>query len=156
AAPPGSGASRSRGGRAPRRLSPASSPVRHMTDPAIRVSSGWLALREQADAAARAPDLVEALSRALPATGHRVIHDLGCRTGSVGRWLAPMRDGPQRWVLHDRDGDLLNVAAANPPGPAANGADVTVETKPSDITRLRVGDLVDASLITASALLDLL
>jgi len=127
-----------------------------MTDPVIRVSREWLAMREAADAAARAPDLVEALSRALPATGRRVIHDLGCGTGSMGRWLAPMLDGPQHWVLHDRDADLLNVAAADPPGPAANGAEVTVEAKQSDITRLKVGDLADATLITASALLDLL
>jgi len=127
-----------------------------MTDPAIRVSREWLGLREPADAAARAPDLVEALSRALPATGHQVIHDLGCGTGSMGRWLAPMLDGPQHWVLHDRDPDLLNVAVADLPGPAANGAEVTVEAKRSDVTRLRVGDLADATLITASALLDLL
>jgi SAM-dependent methyltransferase len=127
-----------------------------MTDPVIRVSRGWLALREPADAAARAPDLVEALSRALPATGQRVIHDLGCGTGSMGRWLAPRLDGPQHWVLHDRDADLLNLAAADPPGAAADGADVVVEAKQSDITRLRVGDLTDANLITASALLDLL
>jgi hypothetical protein len=74
----------------------------------------------------------------------------------MGRWLAPMLRGPQHWVLHDRDADLLNVAAADLPGPAANGAEVTVEAKQSDITRLRVGDLAEASLITASALLDLL
>jgi hypothetical protein len=127
-----------------------------MTDPGIRVSRGWLALREPADAAARSPDLVEALSQVLPATGHRVIHDLGCGTGSMGRWLAPMLLGPQHWVLHDRDADLLNIAAADLPGPAADDAEVTVQVKQSDVTRLGVGDLADASLITASALLDLL
>jgi hypothetical protein len=74
----------------------------------------------------------------------------------MGRWLAPMLRGPQHWVLHDRDAGLLNVAAADLPGPAANGAEVTVDAKQSDITRLRVGDLAGASLITASALLDLL
>ena len=33
----------------------------------IRVSPHWLALREPADAAARAPDLVDYLARRLPA-----------------------------------------------------------------------------------------
>ncbi len=119
---------------------------------AIRVSRGWLALREPADAAARARDLVEHL----PATDRHVIHDLGCGTGAMGRWLAPLLPGPQHWVVHDRDADLLEVAAAEPPGPAADGAAVTVEAKHSDLTRLRPGDLAGATLITASALLDLL
>jgi trans-aconitate methyltransferase len=127
-----------------------------MTVSGIRVSSGWLALREPADAAARATDLVEHLERLLPATGRRVIHDLGCGTGAMGRWLAPQLSGPQHWVGHDRDTDLLQVAATDPPGRAADGAAVTVEVKQSDITRLHPRDLADTSLITASALLDLL
>jgi len=127
-----------------------------MTLEVIRVSTGWLALREPADAAARAADLVERLARQLPATGRRVIHDLGCGTGAMGRWLAPLLPGPQHWVVHDRDTDLLLVAAADPPGPAADGAGVTVDGKRSDITRLRAADLADATLITTSALLDLL
>jgi hypothetical protein len=123
-----------------------------MTVDVIRVSEGWLALREPADAAARAADLVERL----PATGPHVIHDLGCGSGSMGRWLAPLLSGPQHWVLHDRDADLLAVAEANPPGPAADGAAVTVETRQSDIARLGQDDLAGATLITASALLDML
>jgi SAM-dependent methyltransferase len=122
----------------------------------IRVSRGWLALREPADAAARALDLVERIGRRLPATGRWVIHDLGCGTGGMGRWLAPLLPGPQHWVAHDLDADLLKVATAHLPGPAADGAAVTVEAKHSDITRLRADDLADATLITASALLDLL
>ena len=85
-----------------------------------------------------------------------MIHDLGCGTGAMGRWLAPRLPGPQHWVVHDWDADLLDVAAANLPSPAADGAAVTVEAKQSDITRLHPGDLADATLITASALLDLL
>jgi hypothetical protein len=127
-----------------------------MTVEDIRVSWGWLALREPADAAARAPDLVEHLRRHLPAYGRRVIHDLGCGTGGMGRWLAPLLPGPQHWVMHDRDADLLEVAATDLPGPAADGAAVTVEVRQSDITRLHPGDLDDATAITASALLDLL
>jgi hypothetical protein len=127
-----------------------------MTVEVIRVSQEWLGLREPADAAARAPDLVQRLKRNLPGTGRLVIHDLGGGTGSMGRWLAPLLPGPQQWVVHDLDADLLQVAAARPPGPAADGAAVTVECNQSDITRLRPGDLADASLITASALLDVL
>jgi hypothetical protein len=123
----------------------------------IRVSRGWLALREPADAAAHAPDLVEHLAPHLPATGRQVIHDLGCGTGAMGRWLAPLLSGPQHWVMHDRDADLLEVVTADDlPGPAADGAAVTVEARQSDITGLQTGDLAGATLITASALLDML
>jgi SAM-dependent methyltransferase len=122
----------------------------------IRVSREWLALREPADAAARAPDLAVELRRRLPTAGRQVIHDLGCGTGAMGRWLAPRLPGPQHWVVHDRDADLLAVAAEDLPGEAADGAAVTVETRQSDITRLDPGDLADATLITASAMLDLL
>ena len=127
-----------------------------MTVEEIRVSRGWLALREPADAAARSLELVEHLGRHLPAAGRSVIHDLACGTGAMGRWLAPRLPGPQHWVLHDRDAALLEVAAAALPEPAADGAAVTVETRQCDITRLCPGDLAGASLVTASALLDLL
>jgi trans-aconitate methyltransferase len=120
------------------------------------VSAGWLALREPADAAARARDLVDELRRHLLRRGRMVIHDLGCGTGSMGRWLAPLLPGPQRWVLHDRDADLLEAATADPPGHAADGSAVTLETQQSDINRLGYGELGDATLITASALLDML
>ena len=121
-----------------------------------RVSTEWLDLREPADAAARDRELVEHLRRHLSATGCWVIHDLACGTGSMGRWLAPLLPGPQRWVLHDLDADLLRVAAVEPSGLAADGASVVVETRRSDVTQLRPDDLADATLITASALLDLL
>jgi hypothetical protein len=127
-----------------------------MTADASRVSARWLALREPADAEARARDLVERLARALPATGRRVIHDLGGGTGSMGRWLAPLLAGSQHWVVHDRDADLLALAAANGPGRAADGAPVTVDARHTDLSRLGARDLVGAGLITASALLDIL
>jgi trans-aconitate methyltransferase len=120
------------------------------------VSAEWLALREPADAAARAGDLVDELRRHLPTTDRMVVHDLGCGTGSMGRWLAPFLPGPQRWVLHDRDGGLLEAATADPPGHAADGSAVTLETQQSDIHGLSYGELGDVTLITASALLDML
>ena len=123
-----------------------------MSDDVVRVSNDWLALREPADAAARSRELVERLGP--PATGGWEIHDLGGGTGSMGRWLAPLLPGPQRWIVHDRDADLL--ALADLPGNAADGAAVTFETRASDITRLQPADLAGATLITASALLDML
>jgi hypothetical protein len=127
-----------------------------MSAETVRVSRQWLALREPSDASARAPDLAQRLRRQLLQSGRWVIHDLGCGTGSMGRWLAPLLPGPQHWILHDRDADLLEVALANPPAGAADGAAVTVEGKRSDIIALAPGDLAGATLITASALLDML
>lgn len=127
-----------------------------MSPTEIRVSSEWLSLREPADAAARSRELAGQLGPARPAAGSWVIHDLGCGTGSMARWLAPQLRGPQRWVLHDRDAGLLALAASHAYGRAGDGSAVTVHTQRSDITRLGPGDLGQASLITASALLDML
>lgn len=127
-----------------------------MTEEPVRVSRRWLALREPADAEARARDLAQRLAARPPTNGRWLIHDLGGGTGSVGRWLAPLLPGPQHWVVHDRDADLLAIAAADAPGPAADGAPVTVEARRSDIISLRAGELSRPSLITASALLDML
>jgi hypothetical protein len=123
-----------------------------LTAGGVRVSPEWLVLREPADAAARSAELAARLGRHLPAAGRLVIHDLGGGSGAMGRWLAPRLAGPQHWVVHDRDASLLELAVADVPGPAS----VTVEGRRSDITRLTPGDLAGASLITASALLDLL
>jgi hypothetical protein len=123
---------------------------------APRYSPGWLALRESADAAARAPELLHPLRRHLTGGSRLVIRDLGCGTGAMGRWLAGRLPGPQHWVLHDRDPALLDRAAATMADTAADGSPVTVETRPGDITRLTAGDLTGTSLVTASALLDLL
>jgi SAM-dependent methyltransferase len=118
-------------------------------------SPTWLALREGADADARAAGLVDLVRTHL--TGAQpVIHDLGCGTGSMARWLAPRLPGPQHWVLHDRDPALLEHARATMTGTAADGTGVTVQTRLGDVTRLTADDLAGASLVTASALLDLL
>ncbi|MGW7533429.1 class I SAM-dependent methyltransferase [Amycolatopsis sp. NPDC054798] len=102
----------------------------------------WLKLREPADTAARAADLV-----ALLPDGPAVIRDLGCGTGAMGRWLSGRLPKPQRWILHDQDPRLLEIAARSlPPG-------IDVETEQADVTRL---ELSGTSLVTASALLDLL
>ncbi len=122
-----------------------------------RAFADWLALREAADAAARAPDLVERVRRHLAGRPRAVIHDLGSGTGSMGRWLAPRLPGPQHWIMYDRDAGLLDRAAAGMAGiTAADGAPVTVQTRRGDITRLTAADLGGAGLVTASALLDML
>ncbi|WNM38125.1 class I SAM-dependent methyltransferase [Micromonospora halotolerans] len=115
----------------------------------------WLRLREPADAAARSAELLDVVRRRLPADRPLVVHDLGSGTGSMARWLAPRLPGPQRWVLHERDADLLALAAGGK-AVAADGNPVTVLTRGSDITRLGAADLADAHLVTASALLDML
>jgi hypothetical protein len=109
----------------------------------VRAGADWLALREPADAVARSCELVDELATFL-AQDELVVHDLGSGTGSMARWLAPRLRRPQRWVLHDRDGELLARV-----GPEH-------ETRGDDVTRLGSGELADAGLITASALLDMM
>jgi hypothetical protein len=74
----------------------------------------------------------------------------------MGRWLAGRLPGPQRWIMHDRDPDLLTRAATGLPRTAANGASVRIVVEQGDISDLRSADLVGTSLVTASALLDVL
>ena len=90
-----------------------------MTTGPVRAGSEWLRLREPADAAARASELVEKVRPYLPTHGGATIHDLGCGTGSMARWLAVRLPGPQHWVMYDRDDDLLTLAAADPPDRAS-------------------------------------
>ncbi|MEC3982250.1 class I SAM-dependent methyltransferase [Amycolatopsis sp. H20-H5] len=116
-----------------------------------RFGADWLALREPADTAARSAELLEPLRAHLAGKSRLVVRDLGCGTGSQGRWLSPRLGGKQRWVLHDRDPELLGRAVASL---VAHG--VTVETSEGDLTELRAADLEGTSLVTASALLDLL
>ena len=116
----------------------------------VRVSPEWLGLREPADAAARSAELAERLRLHLATAGRLVIHDLGGGSGAMGRWLAPRLPAPQHWVVHDRDEDLLELAVADAP------AGATVEGRRSDVTRVTRNELAGASLVTASALLDLL
>ncbi|WP_432478660.1 hypothetical protein [Nocardioides sp. GXQ0305] len=122
----------------------------------VRADADWLALREPADAAARSLELVDQLLRSLPAGRVLRLHDLGGGTGSVVRWLAPRLPGPQHWVLHDRDPELLARAASYPPPAAADGSTVVVETREDDVSRLAPTAVADADLLTASALLDMM
>jgi hypothetical protein len=129
--------------------------VRPTTEP-VRASADWLSLREPADAAARSPELIEELRPLLPRHGPLEVHDLGCGTGSMARWLAGRLVGPQHWVLHDRDAELLDRAAEDPPRTSSDGAAVTAESRLHDITRLDASELSSANLIAASALIDMM
>jgi SAM-dependent methyltransferase len=125
-----------------------------------RYAPEWLELREGADATARARRLLDPLQTFLAGrprgSDGLVIRDLGCGTGSMGRWLAPRLNGPQHWVLHDRDPDLLALAAEQTPRTSADASPVTVATQQSDIADLTEDSLAGTSLVTASALLDVL
>ncbi|WP_371668198.1 class I SAM-dependent methyltransferase [Streptomyces sp. NBC_00289] len=129
-------------------------------DEQARYAPEWLELREGADAGARSNDLLDPLRIRLAnlpgRTDGLVVHDLGCGTGSMGRWLAPRLDGAQHWILHDRDPYLLHFAAVASPRSAADGSRVTVETRRGDVARLTPDALAGAQLVTASALLDVL
>ncbi|MEU8997850.1 class I SAM-dependent methyltransferase [Streptomyces caniferus] len=131
-----------------------------------RFAPRWLELRERADAVARAPELLHPLlewmsAQSAPAgppgsSGGLVIRDLGCGTGSMGRWLTVRLPGPQHWILHDLDPLLLAHAGARLPVTAADGTPVDATTRRGDLATLTADDLAGTSLVTASALLDLL
>ncbi|WP_306369273.1 class I SAM-dependent methyltransferase [Nocardiopsis sp. CC223A] len=104
----------------------------------------WLAAREDADARARSRGPLAAL-----AAHGTAVADLGCGTGSLARWAAPRLPGVRRWMLFDRDPRLLALAGGRIPVPR-------VETHLLELARLRPEDLAGATLVAASALLDVL
>ena len=127
-----------------------------MTGARPRVAEGWLSLRETADARARSSELAEHVAGVLDGTpGAHVVWDLAAGSGSMVRWLAPRLRGAQHWVLVDHDPDLLGAARELTPPRAADGASVTVETRCRDVAGLEPGELAGASLVTVSALLDI-
>lgn len=108
-------------------------------------SATWLSLREPADHAARDAALLAAAAKAAGAAP--VIVDLGCGTGSTIRALAKHLQQPAGWRLLDNDPDLL--------AHAANATEDHVTTHRIDLRDLDALPLEGASLVTASALLDL-
>ena len=109
-------------------------------------SAEWLALREPADIASRDAGL---LASAVAAAGaDPVILDLGCGTGSTLRTLASHLPAHARWHLVDNDPALLERAATEAPGRA--------QTHALDLRDLNALPLEGVTLVTASALLDLM
>lgn len=122
----------------------------------------WLSLREEADAEARSTAPLDPLRVHLTGRGSRAdrpplrIADLGCGTGSQGRWLAPRLPGPQSWSLYDLDSNLLDLAGASMPVTGADGSEVGARMYRRDLRSLTARDLAEVDLVTGSALLDLL
>lgn len=118
-------------------------------------SAEWLALREPADVAARDGALLAAAAQAAQAAQGRsgagvarpVIVDLGCGTGSTLRAFQPVLTTSAAWRLVDADAALLNRAAE------LAGPDVALHQ--IDLRQIDDLPLAGASLVTASALLDL-
>lgn len=108
-------------------------------------SADWLALREPADRAARDDSLSR---RAAAAAGAApLIVDLGCGTGASWRALTPFLPSTAHWCFVDKDPELLAHATAATGGSA--------EIVKADIAELATLPLAGATLVTASALLDL-
>jgi hypothetical protein len=122
------------------------------------VSPEWLDLRGPADDAARSAGLAARAARLLRARAHAhartvVVHDLGSGTGAMMRWLAPRLPGPQSWVLHDGDPGILSHVDGTPVHDA-EGRPVDVRTSVEPLAELDRAAIAGASLVTASALLD--
>ncbi|WP_180901696.1 methyltransferase domain-containing protein [Martelella soudanensis] len=109
----------------------------------------WLSLREPADKAARAPALVELLTRYLQTPGAPTILDIGCGTGST--WRALERHVPEdtNWLLLDHDPLLLEEAERS------IGGDRGVAFRQFNLNDLEDLPLEGVSVVTASALFDL-
>src|SRR5206468_12796101 len=112
--------------------------------------ASWLALREAADSAARSVALTDRMARELEARAPLRIVDLGAGAGANVRYLAPRLPGPQRWLLVDRDPELLEEARRRAPPTCV------VETQDLNLGPTESLDVCTGRhLVTASALLDL-
>jgi hypothetical protein len=108
-------------------------------------SGDWLALREPADRAARDAGLAQRACALQPAAA--VIVDLGAGTGATRRALDGLLLADARWHLLDNDPALLDAAA--------DEGSAQVRTQITDLNQIDALPLDDATLVTASALFDL-
>jgi len=135
-------------------------------------SAIWLALREPADLAARAPSLLEQLERAFSGVSTCHVCDLGAGTGASFRAFAQRLPARQHWTLVDHDAALLEEGrekllalgqADDAAGRAANekleivrrDCRLTLCFVAADLGPIRQLLQQPVDLITASALLDL-
>jgi hypothetical protein len=125
-------------------------------------SAAWLALRSAADDRARSAELEGRLAdwfvrHAGSAGGRpRVCVDLASGTGANVRRLAPRLPGPQHWRCVDVDEALLADARSALAELRTRDDVATVETRQRDLVSVSLADeLAGATLVTASALLDL-
>ncbi|MBI4266451.1 MAG: class I SAM-dependent methyltransferase [Acidobacteria bacterium] len=133
----------------------------------------WLALREPADAAARAAGLTCAIADAVASRGPLRALDLATGTGSNIRYLMPHLGGEQRWLALDRSAALLErlpsrmshwgeargYRVTHEPGACVvrgSSLECRIETRRLDLAVLDSEEAFDGRrLVTASALLDL-
>jgi SAM-dependent methyltransferase len=117
----------------------------------------WLALRKDADAAARDRGLAIRARDWLAdrPTPIRIV-DLGAGSGANPSFLAGYLPGPQHWWLLDHDPELLAQAGARiAEARDTDGTPIRFETCRQDLTDLDAAIADDIDLATASALLDL-
>lgn len=127
--------------------------------PETRFAADWLALREAADAQARASGLTAAADRWLAARPRRplVCVDLGSGSGSNLRFLSSRLPGPQAWRLLDHDADLLARALHGCHTLLdADGQPAGLSAEQRDLGRLAETDFAGSDLVCASALIDIL
>jgi hypothetical protein len=134
--------------------------------------SEWLAFREPADWASRSTQLVERARQALGSRETVNVLDLCTGTGSNLRYLIDRLPGRQKWLVVDRDAQLLDelsvkmktwadthACSARTEGRTtylrSDGRECDVETREMDLDQLDPGLFVGRNLVTASALLDL-
>lgn len=117
-------------------------------------SAEWLALREPADHAARADELVARLADRLPTRADARAVDLASGTGSNVRYLLPRLRGIAHWTLLDHDPALLGQAWRLV-APLAADAGRSFDVRQGDLRALETLPIDGCVLVTASALLDL-
>lgn len=109
-------------------------------------SAEWLSLREPADRAARDGPLAQQAAKA--AGPNPLVVDFGCGTGATWRALAPCLPTGARWRFVDNEPALL--------AEAGRVAGENAELVEADLGEMDALPLAGASLVTASALLDLM
>jgi SAM-dependent methyltransferase len=121
--------------------------------PVTESLSAWLALRQEADFAARSERLTALILERLARIEPLRVLDLGTGTGSNIRYLAPRLRVGQHWLAIDKDPRLLTEAAVHG---ASVAPGVQVDTRALDLGAETPSDIFDGRhLVTASALLDL-
>ncbi|PWR03616.1 SAM-dependent methyltransferase [Meridianimarinicoccus roseus] len=108
-------------------------------------TADWLALREVADARARATGLIDRAGTALARHAAPLVCDLGSGTGAGMRAFAPSFPPDTRWLLTDNDPDTLALAGCAP----------AVQTALADLAANPAPWPAECRLVTATALFDL-
>lgn len=115
-------------------------------------SLDWLALREPADAAARAKEAEDELRGHFGEAAGLSVVDLGCGSGANLRRLGPLLPTPQEWLMVDDAPELLGEAHRS-----AQAIDNLLgKTRRCDLADdLSFIEAAKPDLLTASALMDL-